>query len=60
MQCFLIEIEENICDTSLTFINQVIHLKKREEVLTQLGRRAKSGDNRFNRFIYCEITNEPN
>ena len=45
----LIEIEENICDTSLTFINQAIHLKKREEVLTQLGRRAKSGDNRFNR-----------
>ena len=45
----LIEIEENLVDSSLTIIQESIHIKEREELLVQLGRRAKSGENRYTR-----------
>ena len=45
----LIEIEENLVDSSLTIIQESIHIKEREELLVQIGRRAKSGENRYTR-----------
>ena len=45
----LIEIEENLISNRLSPIQEANHLVRWEELLTQLGRRATSGDNRWNR-----------
>ena len=44
-----VEIQENICRQELTAIQVADHIVLWEDLLTQLGKRAKSGQNRFNR-----------
>ena len=45
----LIEVEENLISNRLTVLQEANHLVRWEELLTQLGKRASSGDNRWNR-----------
>ena len=51
----LVEIEENLCRQDLNAIQEAEHIKKWEELLTQLGKRAARGDNRWKR---SGLTNE--
>ena len=51
----LIEVEENLISNRLSPIQEANHLVRWEELLTQLGKRASSGDNRWNR---SGLTNE--
>lgn len=43
----LTEIDENLIRNELTVLEQGEHLKRRDEVLAEMGVRAKQGDNRF-------------
>jgi N6-adenosine-specific RNA methylase IME4 len=43
----LTEIDENLIRNELTVLEQGEHLNRRDEVLTEMGMRAKQGDNRF-------------
>ncbi len=45
----LIEIEENLISNRLSPIQEANHIVRWEEILSQLGRRAVTGDNRWNR-----------
>lgn len=51
----LIEVEENLVSARLTAIDEARFIVRWEEILTALGRRAKQGDNRWNR---SGLTNE--
>ena len=51
----LIQCEENLVSNSLTVLQVGDHIKLRERLLRQLGKLAKSGDNRFQR---SGLTNE--
>lgn len=45
----LIEVEENLVTSQLTAIDEARFIVRWEKILQQLGRRARSGDNRWNR-----------
>ena len=45
----LIEVEGNLCSAKLTAIDEARFIVRWEEILSQLGRRAKQGDNRWKR-----------
>ena len=45
----LIEVEENLVSSSLSAIDEARFIVRWEELLSHLGRRAKQGDNRWNR-----------
>ena len=45
----LIEVEENLVTAQLTAIDEARFIVRWEKILQQLGRRARSGDNRWNR-----------
>ena len=51
----LIEVEENLVSARLSAIDEARFIVRWEEILTALGRRAKQGDNRWNR---SGLTNE--
>lgn len=51
----LIEVEENLMSARLSAIDEARFIVRWEEILTALGRRAKQGDNRWNR---SGLTNE--
>ncbi len=51
----LIEIEENLISHRLSPVQEANHIVRWEEILTKLGKRANSGDNRWNR---SGLTNE--
>lgn len=43
----LAEIDENLIRAELHYIDRGEHIKRRDEILSELGARAKQGDNRF-------------
>ena len=45
----LIEIEENLISHALSPLSEAVHIVRWEEILTKLGKRAVTGDNRWNR-----------
>ena len=45
----LIEVEENLVSAKLSAIDEARFIVRWEDILKQLGRRAKTGDNRWNR-----------
>ena len=45
----LIEIEENLISHRLSPLSEAVHIVRWEEILTKLGKRAVTGDNRWNR-----------
>ncbi len=45
LEAELMEIDENLVRNELTVLEQSLHLKRREELLSQLGHRARRGDN---------------
>ena len=51
----LVEISENLIRNSISELQISEHILLREELLTKLGKRSASGDNRWNR---TGVTNE--
>jgi ParB family chromosome partitioning protein len=45
----LIEIEENLISHRLSPLSEALHIVRWEEILSKLGKRAATGDNRWNR-----------
>lgn len=47
LECELVEIDENLISYNLTVLEQGERLKRRNEILEDLGIKAKQGDNRY-------------
>ena len=57
LECELVEIDENLTNHDLTVLEQSIQLKRRNEILEEMGIRAKQGDNQHS--LGSEIVSPP-